>query len=67
MNDSGNNRSAEVVSAASRKSRRAAACMKKCLKVLPAEQRDLLLRYYGNENQLPADLALSTPVEDGHC
>lgn len=33
--------------------------MEKCLKVLPPEQRDLLLKYYGNENQLPPDLAVS--------
>ncbi len=58
MSDSGYNRSAEVVSQASRESRHAA-CLEKCLKVLSSEQRDLLLKYYGNENQLPADLAVS--------
>ena len=59
MSDSDHNRSAEVVAGRSRESRQAAACMEKCLKVLPPEHRDLLLKYYGDENQLPADLALS--------
>jgi DNA-directed RNA polymerase specialized sigma24 family protein len=59
MSDIGHNHSAEVVAGRSRESRQAVACMEKCLKVLPPEQRDLLLKYYGVENQLPADLALS--------
>lgn len=59
MSDSGHNRSAEVVAGRSRESRQAAACMEKCLKILPPEQRELLLKYYGDEKQLPADLAIS--------
>lgn len=58
MGDRDHNRSAEVARDRSRESRQAA-CMEKCLKALPPEQRDLLLKYYGNENQLPADLAVS--------
>jgi hypothetical protein len=33
--------------------------MEKCLKVMPPDERDLLLKYYGSEKQLPADLAVS--------
>lgn len=59
MSDSSSNRSAEVIVSRSRESRQAAACMQQCLKVLQPEDRDLLLKYYGNESQLPADLAIS--------
>jgi hypothetical protein len=59
MRESDYNRAAGTVSGGSPESLHAVACLEKCLKVLPPEQRDSLLKYYGNESQLPPDLALS--------
>jgi DNA-directed RNA polymerase specialized sigma24 family protein len=59
MNNSGDSYSEEVGAGRSRESRQAAECMEKCLKVLPDEQRESILKYYGDENQLPPDLAIS--------
>lgn len=58
MSDSQYNRSAETALGQSRESRQAE-CMEKCLKVLPDDERELLLKYYGDETQLPPDLAIS--------
>ncbi len=58
MSDHRYKRSVETAQDQSRESRQAE-CLEKCLKVLPDEQRESILKYYGDENQLPPDLAIS--------
>lgn len=59
MSDHRYNRSAEVVLHQPSESRAGADCLEKCLKVLSPAQRDLLWKFYGTENPLPPDLAMS--------